>query len=151
MRKISHMPMIAFLLVAFIMSFFVVPSVAEAKWRSNAEVPEGTNLTPYLVVGGILIAGVVIYAIVKHNSNKDDSATEEGKGIGTTSLLMSSSIKQGSATNPNAMSVTSVSPPKADPLHLYLDVRNNIEKGSVRLMPPALSDVAVRAGISFGF
>lgn len=152
MKKMSRKPMVGLLLAAFTMSFVVTPSIAEAAWSDDsAALEEDTSITPYLVVGGLLIGGLLVYMIVKHSSSKEDSASEKAKGIGMVDKSMNFSAERDCAVASGATSFASISPPKAIPLHLYLDVAENAGKGSVRISSPGLSDVTVRAGISVGF
>ncbi len=54
-------------------TFQMTTTNANAQWES--EVPEETNITPYLVVLGAVIVGVGVYMIAKR-SKKSESETE---------------------------------------------------------------------------
>ncbi len=114
MEQVSRKPMIGLLLAAFTMSFVVTPSIVEAAWDDNsAALEEDVSLTPYLVVGGLLVGGLLILLIVKHGSSKEDSASERAKEIGMLDDSMNFCVEQDYAAASRATSITSISPPKA--------------------------------------
>jgi hypothetical protein len=87
---------VALALAAFVLSLFFMPSPVLAAWHDNS--PKGTDMTPVLIVGGIVVAACVVYLIVKHN-NKAKDGDEQDKGeskssgavIGKRNLILANS------------------------------------------------------------
>jgi hypothetical protein len=72
----SKVTLVVFLIVAFAIQLVIAPAPASARWHSNPP-DEGTDLTPYLVAGGLVIAGALVYAVVHKGDDTARENTEE--------------------------------------------------------------------------
>ena len=62
--------------------------VNKSSWDDNSdELPGMTNITPYLIAGGVVITGVITYLIIK--KNKKNKSTSYSIGDSSGSLLAS--------------------------------------------------------------
>jgi len=68
----SRLTLVICVVMALACQLALSPAPAAARWNPNPP-PEGTDLTPYLVAGGLVIAGALVYAMV----HKSDDAAEE--------------------------------------------------------------------------
>ncbi len=58
-------------LLAFTLQSLASPGVAQAQYHSRSdEIPGGANLTPILIIGGLVVGGLVVYKIAKSKSDK---------------------------------------------------------------------------------
>ncbi|MFZ5981463.1 MAG: hypothetical protein ACOYVF_12625 [Candidatus Zixiibacteriota bacterium] len=74
MRKLSNQPIsVLLVLTVFAFTMFLTPAETRAAYHDHSdELPgmDGSEFTPYLIVGGLLVGGLLIYKLAKHSSDK---------------------------------------------------------------------------------
>lgn len=73
LRRIVGVP----ILIAFLVGMLVVPMPAGAEYRDRSGELEGTDPTPYLIVGGVVVVGVVVYLVLKHKAKDSDAEKQK--------------------------------------------------------------------------
>jgi hypothetical protein len=148
MKKLtSKLTLVVCVLMALVFQLAVSPAPASARWHADPP-PEGTDLTPYLVVGGLVVAGAVVYAVVHKSSDTAKEDTEEtfeeesSVELNTPSLCLlgnqtGGSVSMGPVCGQNLL----VNP--------YIDV--DLERLESRLFVAGMTDVTVKAGIALAF
>ena len=159
MKNLIHKTMAVTLAAAFACTFILMPTPASARYHDHSDELPGIdfNPTPYLVVGGVVLAASVIYLIAKHDSKpatgtaKPPVMPDSGK---SESAVRPTAPHQKPATEPQASDTTTVipvAPEKDSRLNLYIGLTN--DRVLYHSDAPAMdfSDYTVRAGVTIGF
>ena len=162
MKKLIHKTMAVTLAAVFAGTIILTPTPASAKWHDQSgELPGFADLTPVLVIGGVLVAGSVVLLIHKHHSKANaanpktkDKPDEKKADSVTNSAVAPYAPHQRPAVEPQAPDTTAVTPvvPEKDSrLNLYIGLTN--DRALYHSDAPAMdfSDYTVRAGVTFGF
>ncbi len=160
MKTLTPKPIVlALMLAGFALSLFVTPSTAEAGWKSHYDELPGLSdfdLTPYLVVGGALIAGAIIYKIATHQSgdtedlddlvipDTEEEVSAEEPAVDDQDVLETESDTETAA----ALRLT---PPDQSRLGLFLDVTDDTRFYGPQKDAFDFSDLTVKAGVTIGF
>jgi len=143
----SRLTLVVCVMLALVFQLAATPPPAEARWHSNAPEP-GADLTPYLIAGGLVIAGAVVYAVVnKSNDTADENAEEtlEEKSsveLNAPSLCLLSEQTSDSASD-RAICAHDLS------AYPYIDV--DLETLERRQFVSEMTDMTIRAGIALAF
>ena len=79
MKKLTSNPIsVLLVLTVFAFTMFLTPAETKAAYHDHSDELPGMdfNLTPYLVVGGVLIGAALIYRLAKHSSDKTPQQPE---------------------------------------------------------------------------
>jgi len=154
MKALLHKPLtVALLLAVFAVSVLFSASPAEAQYHSKSdELPGLVDLTPLLIVGGVLVGGMIIYSIAKHNSKDAGEETMLSPQTAEDSESEDSATDGAEAdTETDEATALLVAPEQESRLGIFFDVKD--DRTLYGSKKPALdfSDLTVTAGITIGF
>jgi len=154
MRVFSRFTAVTLAMVlAFAFQAVFAPGTAVAKWSDNSDdLPgTGTNVAPYLVVGGLLVAGLVVYKVAKGKSGGEaDKPTQTPAKSDTPEAASDTAAEQASVTETAELSPLARKPADAG-LKLQFGLDPHLSNRDVDAGDWALSDVEVKVGVSLGF
>jgi hypothetical protein len=140
-------------LAVFVFATLFTPATAEAKYRDNSDqLPgmDGPNPTPYIIAGGALIGGFVLYKVFSHKSDNDKKV----QGPTDFSAPADGGDKLESdadATQDPDGAELSFENDQESRVKLYLDVTSDDNGSDDRGPAMDFSDLTVKVGLSLGF
>lgn len=158
MKTLTHrQPTIALLIAIFAVSVLFAPSTAEAKYvDKSGDLPGFANITPVLIVGGVLIAGTVAYMIFKP---KSDDAGVAPKGLPADGDASVAEEKETTSTDSDdaaeieteEATISLQGATEQSRLGMFLNITDDRPMYDASKKTLDFSDMTVRAGITIGF
>lgn len=136
----------------FALGSVLSPTPAAARWHDNS--PKGTDLTPVLVVGGVVAAACVVYAIVKHNGKDRANKLEVITPAATQSPKSEKSDTTTVQTAPveTKLKSSDLQEKKNDTkLRFFFDAAPGESNGSESNRQLDLSNVTLKTGLTLSF
>lgn len=151
----TKLPTIALLIAVFAVSVIFAPTTAEAKWvdRSGELPGMDLDLTPFLIAGGVLVGGLIIYKLAKSGSDaSDEESFTPTEAMSTDDENAISEETEVEADDTTDYESTSIMIPQEDSkLGVFFNVTDDRRLYNAEKKTLDFSDLTVRAGFTIGF